>query len=465
MAKITQLPTELLQMIFSEFLTLLAPTTFIVLPRSQMGAEDLATLKAVSRTCRALHRVVEPLVWRHICIDEHELNSPLLGPGDPQLLDLIRLWHTRPDIAAHVHTMSVIWIELNYGPQISRNEDLEFISGIIQDLGLRPPDGWHEIPGCKGILVGIALLLARNVRVLDLYSHNEYFFDSIPAPDETPACFEFLTHVRLNGSSPASRSSIDICPLLRLAPNLAKLEAWPVDFGPQDLDWGRITTLMLQGAATSATRVAQVIRSCRKLRDFSFSTFLGHSPGEIMAALSTHTSTLRRLNLHFVDVYSDAKATIGSLAAFTGLEELCIHADSIGNGAGCTLRTLPPSLRLLNIEGHPHKNRDEFKWLVGHVRAGNLANLGEIWLPVWECDGDHVGLCCNTYVDENNGYESSIDEHGSDGESEDGEEDEAEACDGGKTVFKLRARFRDEGVVCEISPQIEWSGGKRWQLL
>ncbi|WQF85637.1 Putative F-box domain, leucine-rich repeat domain superfamily, F-box-like domain superfamily [Colletotrichum destructivum] len=455
MAKINQLPTELLQKIFSEFLNILTPTAYKVLPLFKVSAEDLATLKAVSRTCRALHRAVEPLVWRHICIEAREFDRPFAGPSVSQLIALIRLWHARPDLAAHVHTIFVSWTALYLGQKLIQNKDFEFLSGLTRDLGLRLPDGWHEAGKSSGILAGIAVLLARNVRVLDLHAHSTYFFDCIPAPDEIPVCFEYLTYVRLNASSPRNPSSIDICPLLRLAPNLTKLEAWPALFDPKDLDWSGITTLMLEGAETSATQVAGVIRSCNKLRDFSFFTKHDPSPSEIMTALSTHTSTLRRLNLYFINLYSDANVAIGSLAAFTGLEELSIPADNIGTRAGCTLRTLPQCLRLLNIEGHPHGHREDIEWLAGHIRAGNLPNLGEVRLPVWECDGDHAGPCRGTYVDEDNGYESGIDEHGSDWEYEDGEEDEA--CDGGKTVHELRALFRDAGVSCQIGPHLKWS--------
>ncbi|KAK1984847.1 hypothetical protein LZ30DRAFT_585322, partial [Colletotrichum cereale] len=144
---------------------------------------------------------------------------------------------------------------------------------------------------------------------------------------------------------------------------------------------------------------------------------------------------------------------LGSLAMFTSLEELSVSSGDIGKGANCTLRMLPPSLRHLKIVGYPYECRDDAAWLAGWVRAGGHPGLKEVSLPIWECDSKHRGPCRGKYVDGDHGYESGIDEHGSDREYLSGDEDDA--CDGGKTVHDLRALFLEAGVSCKIKCGIE----------
>ncbi|WYZ43709.1 hypothetical protein EsH8_VII_000145 [Colletotrichum jinshuiense] len=236
-------------------------------------------------------------------------------------------------------------------------------------------------------------------------------------------------------------------PLLRLAPNLKALEVWPAHLGHGDLDWSGITTLSLKGSDISEAKIVEVIKSCRGLKEFTFSPDQTTAPNETMTALSTHASTLRKLDLYFGTEYED-ELCLGSLAMFTSLEELSIYSGDMGTGGSCTLQTLPSSLEFLKINGYPNDYNEEFGWLASHIRTGGYPCLKEIWLPAWECDSDHTGPCRGTYVDENHGYESGIDEHGSDWEYLSG--DEEEACDGGKTVHDLRALLLEAGVSCKI---------------
>ncbi|GJC85433.1 hypothetical protein ColLi_08271 [Colletotrichum liriopes] len=238
-----------------------------------------------------------------------------------------------------------------------------------------------------------------------------------------------------------------MCPLLRLAPNLKALEVWPAHLGHGDLDWSRITTLSLKNADISEAKLAEVIRSCRGLKEFSFSPDQTKAPNETIAALSMHASTLRKLDLHF-QTQCDDDLWVGPLAMFTNLEELSIYSGDMGKRENCTLRTLPLSLKLLKINGYPYGYREEIESLASQIQTGGYPSFKEIWLPVWECDSDHPGPCRGIYVDEDHGYESGIDEHGSDWEYLSG--DEEQACDGGKTVHDLRALLIEAGVSCKI---------------
>ncbi|GKT51538.1 uncharacterized protein ColSpa_11719 [Colletotrichum spaethianum] len=236
-------------------------------------------------------------------------------------------------------------------------------------------------------------------------------------------------------------------PLLRLAPNLTALEVWPAHLGYGNLDWSGITTLSLEDADISEAKMIEVIRSCRGLKEFTFSPDQTTAPNEIMAAVAMHTSTLKKLDLHFHTEYDD-DLWIGSLAMFICLEELSIYPDDMGKSGNCTLETLPSSLQFLKINGYPLDYREEIESLASKIRTGGYPSLKEVCLPVWECDSDHPGPCRGIYVNEDHGYESGIDEHGSDWEYLSG--DEEAGCDGGKTVHDLRAIFLEAGVSCTI---------------
>ncbi|KZL83657.1 f-box domain protein [Colletotrichum incanum] len=440
MAKITHLPEELLQKVLAEFMNINRHVAYMVMPLFEVNADDLTTLKAASQTCRALHDVASPLIWKHLCLTRHDRPG---YPTTPQLIALIRLWHERPQIAAHVHTLFLSGDLLPYGQQLIKDDDVAFISTVLQELGL-PVSPWHETFNNLSFITALLVLMARNARVLDLCVGGD-FFKCMPSPGETFVRLELLTRFRCHPTT--GHSIADMDPLLRLAPNLKALGVWPAHLGYGDLDWSGITTLSLTNADISEAKIVEVIRSCRGLKEFTFSPDQTKAPNEIIAALSMHASTLRKLDLHFQAEYDD-DLWVGSLAMFTSLEELSIYSGDMGKGGNCTLQTLPSSLKLLKINGYPYESCEEIKSLASQIQTGGYPNLKEVRLPVWECDSDHPGPCRGHYVDEDHGYESGIDEHGSDWEYLSG--DEEEACDGGKTVHDLRAILLKAGVSCKI---------------
>ncbi|KAH0430758.1 F-box domain protein [Colletotrichum camelliae] len=456
MAKLAQLPAELLQKILSNFLNINNHVAYLVLPLFEPNAADLATLKAASRTCRVLRDAVEPLIWRHLCLTQHRRQG---HPTTQQLISLIRLWHERPELAGHVHTLYFSGEELPFGPQVISEEDVAFVSRVLQEFGFQLSQPWVQVPGQTpdaqpwhtafnnlSFITALIVLMAQNVRTLDLLVFGD-FFKCMPSPGETSARLEHLRRFRCHSTTGESMASMN--PLLRLAPNLKELQVWRARLGHgEDLDWSGFTSLELTDADASEAAIANVIRSCRGLREFTFSPDTGHAPNEAMAALLMHASTLRKLDINFGADGEEDGLRVGSVAAFNNLEDVRLSRHEIGRDSECTLRTLPSSLRVLEICGYPDDCREEIEWLAGAIQAGDYPNLKEVWLQRWECDTDHLGPCRGTYCDEDHPYEEGVDEHGSDWEYDSVEEEEA--CDGGRTVTELRAILLEAGVSCKI---------------
>ncbi|KAK1841529.1 F-box domain protein [Colletotrichum chrysophilum] len=460
MTKLTQLPAELLRKILSNLLNINSHVAYLVLPLFQPNAADLATLKAASRTCRVLRDVAEPLIWRHLCLTQPRRKG---HPTTRQLIGLIRLWHERPELAGHVHTLYLSGDELPFGPQVINEDDIAFVSQVLQEFGFQLSHPWFQAPGHVSnlepwhkafnnlsFITALIVLMARNVRALDLFVGGD-FFKCMPSPGETSARLELLSHLRCHSTTGEFMARMN--PLLRLAPSLRKLQVWQARLSHgEDLDWSGFTSLELTGVDASEAAIANVVRSCRGLREFTFSPDTGHAPNETMAALLMHASTLRKLDVNFGAEGQEDGLCVGSVAAFTSLEELGISVWEMGWDEECILHMLPKSLRSLEIDGYPRDDecRQEIEWLAGAVEAGTYPNLKEVWLSGWECDSDHPGPCWGTYVDENNPLREGVDQHGSDWEYDSDEEEDG--CDGGRTVTELRAMLLEAGVSCKIRP-------------
>ncbi|KAI8215244.1 hypothetical protein K4K48_012209 [Colletotrichum sp. SAR 10_66] len=460
MAKLIQLPAELLQKILSNFLNINHHVAYLVLPLFEPNAADLATLKAASRTCRVLRDAAEPLIWRHLCLTQPRRQG---HPTTRQLIGLIRLWHNRPELAGHVHTLYFSGDDLPFGPQVIDEDDIAFLSQVLQEFGFQLSQPWVQVPGQipdaqpwhtsfnnLSFITALIVLMARNVRALDLFVGGD-FFKCMPSPGETSARLELLDRFRCHSTTGESMARMN--PLLRLAPNLKKLQVWRARLGhDEDLDWSGFTSLELTDADVSEAAIANVVRSCGGLREFTFSPDTGHAPNETMAALLMHASTLQRLDINFGAEGQEDGLCVGSVAAFASLEELGISAVEMGWDEECTLHMLPKSLRSLEIHGYPRDDecRQEIEWLAGAVEAGTYPNLKEVWLSGWECDTDHPGPCWGTYVDENNPFMEGVDQHGSDWEYDSDEEEDG--CDGGRTVTELRAILLEAGISCKIRP-------------
>lgn len=460
MAKLTQLPAELLQKILSNLLNINHHVAYLVLPLFELNAADFATLKAASRTGRVLRDAAEPLIWRHLCLTQPRRQG---HPTTRQLIGLIRLWHNRPELAGHVHTLYFSSDDLPFGPQVIDEDDIAFLSQVLQEFGFQLSQPWVQVPGQTpetqpwhtafnnlSFITALIVLMAQNVRTLDLFVGGD-FFRYMPSPGETSARLELLNRFRCHSTTGESMASMN--PLLRRAPNVEKLQVWRARLGhDEDLDWSGFTSLQLTDVDASEAAIANVVRSCRGLREFTFSPDKGHAPNETMAALLSHASTLRKLDINFGAEGQEDGLCVGSVAAFTSLEELGISVREMGWDEECTLHMLPKSLRSLEIHGYPRDDecRQEIEWLAGAVEAGTYPNLKEVWLSGWECDTDHPGPCWGTYVDENNPFREGVDQHGSDWEYDSDEEEDG--CDGGRTVTELQAILLEAGVSCKIRP-------------
>ncbi|KAK1593145.1 uncharacterized protein LY79DRAFT_552916 [Colletotrichum navitas] len=409
MATITQLPAELLHKVFAEFFNVRRYTFDLNEPLFKVDDDDLATLAAASQTCRPFHDVASPLVWKHFCLDRHR-RKPY--PTIPQLVALVRLWHERPEIAAHVHTFHLS--PICHSAPITKEDDIAFIASVVQELGLPAPQ-LHEAVNGFHFIAALLVLMARNVRVLSMCTFDNGLFRYMPDPGETSVRLEHLTRFQFqSGPFVEGRTNHTISemkPLLRLAPNLEALEVSSVHLGHGDVDWDGITSLHLRGA--SIDDAVKIIRSCRGLKGFIFSPYeVFAPPDEILSALSMHASTLRKLNMAL---------QVNSVATFTSLEELSVSASYMGRGEDCILQELPQSLKLLEIHGNPENYPKEMESLLLKIAGRGYPNLVKVWLSAWYCDCDRRGSC---------GRQSP--------------------CDGGRGRRDLHELFLLTGVSCEF---------------
>lgn len=446
MVKITDLPAEVLREILSKLVVLSNRNVeFRTLPLFDIDEDAADALKAAALTSRAFRDAAMPMLWKHICLTSFRHSSPSAA----QLVALIRFWRARPDIASHVQTVYLSWEKLYQGPAVLADEDVGFVSAVFAEFGLRVPDHWHDEEKNTGLLAGLAILLARNVKALSLVVDSSYFFDCLPAPAETPIRLDLLKEIQVRtvGAEPV----YILTPLQRLSPKLDKLWIRPVQTSHGIVDWSKINRLTLQYDNMFEAHLIRIIESCGELVEFDCSAMRGAlDPQDIMRALSRHAKSLRKLGLDLGNM-RDMGVGIGPLSMFTKVETLSISAANIcGSGETSTIQALPEGLRTLVITDYPRDDEAaEIEWLADQVEeAGKHQNLKQVWLPLWECDSDHTGPCRGTFVGYDHEFVSGVDRHVP--ELADYYDSDDEGCDGGETVHDLRATFLDAGMDCKI---------------
>ncbi|KAF6807837.1 hypothetical protein CMUS01_14031 [Colletotrichum musicola] len=450
MANMNDLPAEVLREILSK---LLVPAWRHVdcktLPLFDLEEDAADGLKAAARTSRAFHVAATPLLWRHICL------TPMRGsgPSAAQLVALIRFWRARPDIASYVQTVFLSWERLYQGPAVIADDDVAFVSALFAELSLRVPDHWHYEEKNTGLLAGLAIILARNVRRLDLIVNSSYFFDCLLAPAETAIRLESLKKIQVHMYG--AEDGCNLTPLQRLAPKFDKLNITPVHTSHGLVDWSKITRLKLDYWSMHEAHLVRIIESCGELVELGCTASRGAlEPQGIMRALSRHSKSLRKLAIDLGSYKDLGDVSIGPLSMFSKVKKLSISASNAGIGDTCTLQALPENLRALVITEYPSEDEGaEIEWLAEQTGMGKYPDLKQVWLPEWQCDTDHQGPCRGTYVGYDHEFIPDIDLH----QPEWGEYDEdEEGCDGGETVHNLQAAFRDAGISCNIGGGYEF---------
>ncbi|KAF6802863.1 hypothetical protein CSOJ01_11287 [Colletotrichum sojae] len=452
MTNITDLPAEVLREILSKLL--LPPIRHLdckTLPLFDLQEDAADGLKSAARTSRTFHAAATPLLWRHICL------TPLRGsgPSAAQLLALIRFWRARPDIASYVQTVYLSSERLYQGPAVIADENVAFVSTLFAELGLRVPDHWHYEEKNTVLLAGLAILLARNVRKLDMTINSSYFFDCLPAPAEASIRLDSLKEIEVGmiGGEP----DYSLIPLQMLAPKLDKLGITPVHRSHGLVDWSKITCLNLGYYNMHEAHLVSIIESCGELVDFECLAVRGPlEPQGIMTALSRHSNSLRRL---VIDLGSlrDLGMGIGPLSMFSKVEKLAISSANIGSGDACTLQALPESLRALVITDYPKEDEGaEIEWLAEQTGMGKYPNLKQVWLPEWQCDFEHSGPCRGSYVGYDHEFIPGLELNQPEWGDDEDREFDGDGCDGGETVHDLRTAFRDAGVSCNIGGGYEF---------
>ncbi|WQF90050.1 Putative leucine-rich repeat domain superfamily [Colletotrichum destructivum] len=411
-AKLTDLPVEILQKIFSELIVWASQTNAYLRPAQLMRSDCLRALASLSQTSRFLHHAVEPFLNKHIKLCHRS--------GTRRAIALLRHWHRHPAAAASLRTLTTCGMKTidDNDPKPLAGEDAAFLDGLLRRYGLQVPDRWLDTTACVSMLIGMVLLHARNIRALDLNDDLKHFTALLPKNVVAAIRFDLLTSLRVRQFDPTPLENI--LPLLRLAPNLITVDLYQPEggLGDGEVDWGNIHHLTLRGSLLPVDQLIRIIKACRNLRLFHYESNNVFVDQAVIRALLHHTSTLSSLQLvlggrHTImhenaDIYPDAMA-LPSVSRFSELRSLCLSERYMGSDSRCVLSSLPSALEKLTVDDDMDALREVgtagFEALAGRFRNGEYPQLREVTLGTFFRAEEHhyiirkiltdVGLLCH----------------------------------------------------------------------
>ncbi|KAK1467580.1 hypothetical protein CCUS01_07111 [Colletotrichum cuscutae] len=213
----------------------------------------------------------------------------------------------------------------------------DFISGIIQDVGLEIRPDWYEYDWNINVFVEVAMLLAHNAESVELMFEPKRGvyrqpFDMIPEPNKTtkPILFNNLRHLHL--MQPGLSTMDEFKSILHCAPNLQGLRLDLCD-DPMSVFTlpPNLTSLILRRTNLSARHFQSMTSNFTMLRQAS-----------IMEAIAKHRNTLTSLILISGKILPFAK-----LKSLHKLESLTMSIETVRPED--LLGSLPSSLRELRI--------------------------------------------------------------------------------------------------------------------
>ncbi|OHE95014.1 hypothetical protein CORC01_09671 [Colletotrichum orchidophilum] len=350
MASLLTLPLEILQQILTGLTNSLPEPasleSFVIPFDPDCTRRNLSTLARLCQTCRYLREIAEPALHRHVYIRDADVTS---------LVSLLKCWKARPHCARYTRRLTIkTKLKLRYEGTTSRPqsiciEDVDFVSGIIRNLGLKMRSDWFEHHWNTDVLLELAMIQAQNALCVELLFQRRTGiyrtpFDMIPEPNQTikPIRFDNLRNLHLE--PPDHNSTMDeFKHILDCAPNLQgfRLESW---ITPQSLVPlpPNLTTLILPRINLTAFHLNRITSNSVMLRHLELGLDCYPRELNLLTAIAKHRNTLTSLAL-----FSHRDILIEKLETFHKLESFTTSVASVRPGE--FLGTLPYSLREFRI--------------------------------------------------------------------------------------------------------------------
>ncbi|KAI3547466.1 major facilitator superfamily transporter [Colletotrichum abscissum] len=368
MASLLSLPLEVLQQVLAELADNPPepPSLEFYVPPFNSNP----TSAILCQTCRSLREIAEPVLHRHIYIPNASVKK---------FISLFKCWKARPHCAQYTRRLTIEArsqrLEGYSHRAVTRLIDLEdadFVSGIIQDVGLEIRPDWYEYDWNINVFVEVAMLLAQNAESVELMFEPKRGvyrqpFDMIPEPNKTtkPILFNNLRHLHL--MQPGLSTMDEFKSILHCAPNLQGLRLDLCD-DPMSVFTlpPNLTSLILRRTNLSTRHFQSMTSNFTMLRHLEL-VFNGFSrEASIMEAIAKHRNTLTSLIL-----ISGKTLPFAKLKSLHKLESLTMSIETVRPED--LLGSLPSSLRELRIL---------------EETDGGTAHRPEIWFEDFNADLD-----------------------------------------------------------------------------
>ncbi|KXH42889.1 major facilitator superfamily transporter [Colletotrichum simmondsii] len=344
MASLLSLPLEILQQILAELADNPPepPSLEFYVPPFNSNP----TSAILCQTCRILREIAEPVLHRHIYIPNASVKK---------FISLFKCWKARPYCARYTRRLTIE--ARSQRPEgyshravthLIDREDADFVSGIIQDVGLEIRPDWHEYDWNINVFVEVAMLLAQNAESVELMFQPKRGlyrqpFDMITEPNKTtkPILFNNLRHLHL--MQPGLSTMDEFKSVLDCAPNLQGLR---LDLCGNPMSVfalpPNLTSLILRRTNLSARHFQSMTSNFTTLRHLELVFNDSAREAFIIEAIAKHRNTLTSLILISGKILPFAK-----LKSLHKLESLTISIETVRPED--LLGSLPSSLRELRI--------------------------------------------------------------------------------------------------------------------
>ncbi|RJE21595.1 hypothetical protein PHISCL_06084 [Aspergillus sclerotialis] len=394
MARLMNLPTELLQTIFAYF----------------DPVQDRTLLVALCKVSRRTYEVAQPLLVRHFasglrCISCNTLDCTD-GPWEEcQLQSLIQFTRTtiaRPDLGVQVRRLTIeehtcTQDAMDQWPSVLTAETIKHYISAIQKLKVKNKSQFASaIAGCIfGPFLIILISQTPNVEmvsiVLDWNRMTSFLVLSrqmLRSSSGWP-CLANLKSLDINCYDKKPIELQRVVPILTL-PRLQEVSIaycagsseveWPDNILPGDL---KLSTISLSPAGIDAECLTRLVSACAHLKRFAYvameySWVDGIGPPEIQRALDSQRQNLEELRIEYRHAWNgtivdpNTCPKYGSFQNFTNVKRLELEQAFIMPAS-----KLPPSLEVLVIRQSDYPIFDMMAELVSACRT-TLPPLREI---------------------------------------------------------------------------------------
>lgn len=379
MASLLSLPLEIVDNIFSDF-WYLDPGPCNFHPRSVEQAlntdhvdQGLAAMARLCRTSRQLRELIEPHLYRFVCIPNATVTP---------LVSLLRCWDARPHCAEYTRRLTIETKQRSKEPvpPVIREEDVAFISGMAKRMGLYLRGDWHEFHWNSDVLVELAMFrarYARNMEILFMARRGIYRppFDFMLTESDSNAHIRFDNLQSLHIVQPGGLTMDELRPVMDRAPNLSKLHLDMCQFSNRRkaLPTG-LTSLCLKTCPIPAITLESTILDLDSLSHLEFDVVCNPVGQErVLRALSKHAQTLKSLVVSFRTRQMTHMASSGrvktALGELSNLESLTTDLKSFGFGVSGLVQSLPTFLRELRIVSSEPATAQELELFAAELMA------------------------------------------------------------------------------------------------